>query len=245
MFRTCPATILTLTAGLVFLASASARDEKRDTLWAAVRAADVKAVASALDNGADVNAKNEIGVSALWIAAGKGKLDVIELLVRRGADVNARDGIWYQTPLSASVAGKNVEAAKLLIKTGAKDVDAALFMAVSQGNEAMLKMILDHAKVSQDALDAALYSATKAKKEKLEQMLKKAGAKPLPTASAKDSATWEKIAGTYESDGGAKMVLTLEEPGLVYGGRWLKPVGPHEFVPLGSEGTRLHIDRRG
>ncbi len=237
---------LTSATWLLFLAaSANARDEKRDALWAAVRGGDAKAVASALDNGADVNAKNEIGVSALWIAAGKGKLDVIELLVRRGADVNARDGIWYQTPLSASVGGRNLEAAKLLIKTGAKDVDAALFMATIQSNEAMVQIILDNAKVSQDALDAALYSATKAKKEKLEQMLKKAGAKPLPTASAKDRAAWEKIAGTYESDGGAKMVLTVEEPGLMYGGRWLKPVGPDEFVPLGSEGTRLRIERRG
>src|SRR5581483_644605 len=136
MLRTCPAAFITLTAWLLCLAaSASARDEKRDALWAAVRAGDVKAVASALDNGADINAKNEMGVSALWIAAGKGKLDVIELLVRRGADVNARDGIWYQTPLSASVGGRKLEVAKLLVKTGAKDVDAALFMAASQGNE--------------------------------------------------------------------------------------------------------------
>src|SRR5207253_2502661 len=127
---------------------------------------------AALDHGADVNAKNEIGVSALWIAAGKDKLDVIELLVRRGADVNARDGIWYQTPLSSSVGGKQLAAAELLIKAGARDVDAALFTAAGQDNEAMVKMILEHAKVSQDALDAALYAATTAKKEKLEESLK-------------------------------------------------------------------------
>ncbi len=227
------------------VSSASARDDKRDALWAAVRAGDAKAVAAALDTGADVNAQNEMGVSALWIAAGKGKLDVIELLVRRGADVNARDGIWYQTPLSYAVGGRQLATAKLLIKAGAKDVDAALFMAASQGNEEMVQMILDQTKVSQDALDAALYSATKAKKEKLEQVLKQAGAKRLPAASAKDRAAWEKIPGTYESDGGAKMVLTLEEPGLMYGGRWLKPTGPDTFVPLGSEGTRVRIERRG
>src|SRR5262245_3455449 len=65
--------------------------KKRDALWAAVRAGDAKAVAAALDGGARVNATNEIGVTALWIAAaGKGQLDVIELLIRRGADVNAR-----------------------------------------------------------------------------------------------------------------------------------------------------------
>src|SRR6266446_5246379 len=141
MLRHRSRALLTLAASLVFVAaSARARDEKRGTLWAAVRAGDAKAVAAALDSGADVNAKNEIDVSALWIAAGKDKLDVIELLIQRGADVNARDGIWYQTPLSASVGAKQLAAAELLIKAGAKDVDAALFTAANQGNEAMVKM---------------------------------------------------------------------------------------------------------
>jgi outer membrane protein assembly factor BamB len=232
-------------ASLVFLAApASARDEKRDALWAAVRAGDVKTVATVLDSGANVNAKNEIGVSALWIAAGKNKIDVTELLVQRGADVNARDGIWYQTPLSISVAGKKLAAAALLIKAGANDVDAALFTAANQGDEAMVKMILDRSKVIQDALDAALHAATTAKREKLQRILKQAGAKPLPTASEMDRTAWEKLVGTYESDGGAKLVLSLKEPGLMYGGRWLKPTGPDTFVPLGSEGVRLRIERR-
>src|SRR5262245_43202634 len=112
--------VLTLAASLAIVAAAaSARDEKRDVLWAAVREGAAKAVAVALDNGADVNVKNEIGVSALWIAAGKDRLDVLELLVQRGADVNARDGIWYQTPLSTSVANKQLAVAELLIRNGA------------------------------------------------------------------------------------------------------------------------------
>jgi outer membrane protein assembly factor BamB len=238
--------LLTLPALFVVLAMpARAHDEKRDALWAAVRAGDAKAVAVALDSGADVNAKNEIGVTALWIAAGKDKPDVVELLVQRGADVNARDGIWYQTPLSSAVGGKQVAMAQLLIKAGAKDVGPVLFTAANQGNEAMVRTILEHSKVSQDALDAALYSATNAKKEKLEEILKEAGAKPLPPASEKERTEWEKLAGTYDSDGGATLVLALKEPGLVYGGRWLKPTGPDTFVPLGSEGARLRIERRG
>src|SRR5207302_9283788 len=103
------------------------------------------------------------------IAAGKDKLGVIEILVRRGADVNARDGIWYQTPLSSAVGGKQLASAELLIKAGAKDVDAALFTAASQRSEAMVGKILDHGTVSQDALDAALYSAAAATNEKPEQ----------------------------------------------------------------------------
>ena len=147
--------LLALVASLM-LGRAFARDEKRDALWAAVRAGDAKAAAAALDAGADVNVKNEIGVTALWIAAGKDKFDVIELLVKRGADVNARDGIWYQTPLSSAVGGKQQAAAELLIKAGARDVDAALIAATGQGNEDMVKMILAQSKPGQDALDAAL-----------------------------------------------------------------------------------------
>src|SRR5262245_56539448 len=133
MLRHCSSFLLALGSVAFLPTLAMAKD--RDALWAAVRSGDAKAVASALDKGADVNARNEIGVSALWIAAGKDKLDVIKLLVNRGADVNARDGIWYQTPLSSAVGGKKVEAVELLIKAGARDVDAALFSAASQGNE--------------------------------------------------------------------------------------------------------------
>jgi outer membrane protein assembly factor BamB len=136
-------------------------------------------------------------------------------------------------------------AAELLIKAGAKDVDTALFAATSQGNAEMVGKILEHSKVSQDAVDAALYLATAAKNEKVEQALKEAGGKELPIASAEDRKAWEKLVGTYESDGGARLVLTLRDPGLFYGGRWLKPTGADTFVPLGSEGIRIRVERRG
>jgi len=235
--------ILPLLAGSA--TASDAKIEKRDALWAAVRAGDVKAVKAAIDKGADVNAKSEIGVSSLWIAASKGKVDVIEFLVKHGADVNVRDGIWYQTPLSMTAPEKKIDAAKLLIKAGAKDVDAALFAAVGTGNVKMIEMILKESKVSQDGLDAALYSATLFKNVKVQEILKKAGARPLPDASERDRQAWKKVAGNYESDGGAPLVISLKPVGLVAGGRWLKPTGPDTFVPLGSEGVRFRVERHG
>jgi outer membrane protein assembly factor BamB len=230
---------------LTILATAAPHDKKRDALWAAVRAGDVKAIQAALDQGASVNATNEMGISALWVAASIGKQDVIEYLVQKGADVNVRDGIWYQTPLSMAVGRLRLETAKFLIKAGAKDVDAALFAAATQGNEQMARMILENSKVSQDALDASYYAALNNKITKLQDTLQKAGAKPLPPASEKDRQAWAKLVGTYESDGGASLTLTLKDVGLVYGGRWLKPTGPDTFVPLGAESTRLRVERRG
>src|SRR5215211_7783002 len=142
-----PAAFLAAVFALALAAPAPAKDSPRDQLWAAVRNGDPKAVRAALDAGADVNAKNEIGVSALWIAASKGKLEVIDLLLDRGADVNARDGIWYQTPLSMSLGGfggfGNADAVKRFLKAGAKDLDAAAMTAAARGNVALLKLVLD------------------------------------------------------------------------------------------------------
>jgi outer membrane protein assembly factor BamB len=221
------------------------KDDKRDALWTAVRAGDVKAMEKAVEQGADVNAKNEIGVSALWIAASKGKLEVIEWLVKHGADVNARDGIWYQTPLSSCASGGKTDAVKLLIESGAKDVDMALAIAATTGREEMTKTVLGFGKVSQDALDAAFYTATTGKKEKLQEMLKQSGAKPLPTLSEAERKVLAKIAGTYESDGGMKLAFGVQDVGLVLNGRVLKPVGRDAFALLGVEGSKIRVEWRG
>ena len=63
---------------LMLAAGGFAADSKRDILWAAVRSGDLKAVKEAVEKGADVKARNEYGVTALWIAVGKGKLDVVQ-----------------------------------------------------------------------------------------------------------------------------------------------------------------------
>ena len=55
MLRHWIAAFLTLAVSLVVAtASARATDAKRDALWAAVRAGDAKAVAAALDSGAEL-----------------------------------------------------------------------------------------------------------------------------------------------------------------------------------------------
>ena len=97
---------------------ANGQAEERDSLWAAVRNGDAKKAKELIDKGTNVNAKNEMGVTALWIAATKRKLDVIEVLLSAGADVNARDLIWYQTPLSQAVGEGQAEMTAALIRRG-------------------------------------------------------------------------------------------------------------------------------
>jgi hypothetical protein len=64
--------------GSSVLTPLAAADAKREALWTAVRNGDKKAVEAAIAAGSDVNARNEYGVSALWIAGGKKKPDSAE-----------------------------------------------------------------------------------------------------------------------------------------------------------------------
>ncbi|HKB00571.1 MAG TPA: PQQ-binding-like beta-propeller repeat protein [Gemmataceae bacterium] len=240
---------LTAFIGLVMAAGpAPAKDSPRDALWAAVRNGDAAAVRAALEAGADVNARSEIGVTALWIAASKGKLEVIDLLLDRGADVNARDGIWYQTPLSMSLGGfggfGNAEAVKRFLKAGAKDLDAAAQTAAARGNVALLQLVLDTGKVTQEALDVTLYGTPESRKE-VREVLTKAGARPLPPADPKDRERWAALAGTYENDNASAMTVKVADVGLVAGNTVYRPAGPDRFAAVGNPDAGLAFERAG
>jgi uncharacterized protein len=95
-----------------------------------------------LGRGADVQAKNVRGSTALMMA---GTLPVAKLLLDKGADANAKDD-QGQTALMLA---KDVAIAKLLLGKGA-DVNAkdqggesALLRAAAGGNRDMVKLLLD------------------------------------------------------------------------------------------------------
>jgi len=222
--------------------ASAAADARRDALWAGVRNGDLAAVTAALDAGADVNARNEIGISALWIAAQKDNLEVVKLLVERGADVNVRDGIWYQTPLSQSLS--RVETTRLLIKAGAKDVDPALLTAAARGRVNAMTALIESSRVTPDTLNAALMLVPKDNADAAE-LLKKAGATPMPNLDDAAKAALKPFAGAFESDGGAKVTIQLRDFGLVNGTQVLKREQPDVFVPIGHEGIRYSFQREG
>ena len=76
-----------------------------------------------IENGADVDAKDEDGSTPLHLAALMGYKEIAELLIAKGADVNAKkdDGSWTSLH-SAAMTGSN-EIVGLLIAAGA-DVNA-------------------------------------------------------------------------------------------------------------------------
>jgi hypothetical protein len=73
-----------------------------------------------LDNGADVNGKDDAGRTALIVAAENALFEAVELLVGKGADVNASDKRGT-TPLSAASRARRTEIVDFLKSHGAKE----------------------------------------------------------------------------------------------------------------------------
>ena len=87
--------------------------------WETITPADVQAM---IDSGADVNAKNNNGLTPLHEAAYRGNAEVIPVLVKAGADVNAKNNNGL-TPLHEAAYRGNAEVISVLIKVEA-DVNA-------------------------------------------------------------------------------------------------------------------------
>ncbi len=101
------------------------------------------------DQGATIDARDELGYTALIAAAGEPRLDVLELIIGQGADVDARtdDGTTALMMAAAKGYPENVDR---LLAAGA-EVDArnddgydALMMAIRFGHAAIVDTLLAH-----------------------------------------------------------------------------------------------------
>jgi len=90
-----------LLAMLLFVSVARA-DRSASPLLVAVAQSDVIRVKTLLAKGADVNAKNEDGVTPLYAAAALGQKEIVEMLLANKADVNVKDNDGT-TPLRLAV----------------------------------------------------------------------------------------------------------------------------------------------
>ena len=101
----------------------------------------IKAVKQHLAGGADVDAKDEGGLTPLHNAAYEGHKETVELIIANGADVNAKDEGGL-TPLHTTALEGNKEVVELLIAKGvdvnAKDVDGKTPLNSAEGETADL-----------------------------------------------------------------------------------------------------------
>lgn len=103
--------------------------------FAAIKSKDARTLASLVEQGADVNARNESGQTLLMLAAMDGSEALIEALVYQGADLQARDKNGMTALMHAAAKGE-LENAEQLLQMGA-DPDA-------KDNNG--KTVTDHAK---------------------------------------------------------------------------------------------------
>ncbi len=138
-----------------------------------------------LAQGADVNARDTMGVSPLHFAAARGDKEIAEHLISKGANVNAVDNIWKNTPLHTAARFGRSNIIEVLVSKGA-DLNAKyisghtpLHVAAIEGNsEALKTLIIKGANInSQDkAGKTPLDWAIECKNEDVEKLLRSHGA---------------------------------------------------------------------
>lgn len=87
-------------------ANANALSPNADNLLTAARAGNLELVRQLLENGYDVNGRDNQGKTALHAAARSGSLELVKLLVERGADVNIKDNRGM-TPVTEAMVGQS------------------------------------------------------------------------------------------------------------------------------------------
>lgn len=86
------------------------------------KSGDTQTIADLINKGADVNARNEYGLTPLIIACDNNNPEAVSLLLEHGADVNAQDDSG-RTPLMIAVQSSDGDIVSLLISRGS-DINA-------------------------------------------------------------------------------------------------------------------------
>ena len=141
---------LILVVAVIVTAAMSAQEPFASPVADAAARGDVAAVTSLLKDGADVNAAQGDGMSALHWAAERGDEKLADVLLYAGANVNAQTRIGQYTPLHLAGRTGSAAVATALIKAGA-DVNARtttsgvtpLHLAAASGNAVAVTALID------------------------------------------------------------------------------------------------------
>ncbi|MBP5427418.1 MAG: ankyrin repeat domain-containing protein [Clostridiales bacterium] len=100
-----------------------------------------------VENGIDVDQKNEYKETILWYVIRNKNVELLRLLINKGANINSRDR-YGDTPLWYAVKNEDVALAKLLIANGAnvnkldKNKENILSYAIWKNNEELVKLLV-------------------------------------------------------------------------------------------------------
>jgi ankyrin repeat protein len=189
----------------------------RKVLYEAAESGDKEAVLRVLNKGADVNAKDEEGRTALHAAGRYDKVEITQLLLDYRADVNIKDNSG-RTPLhqSSSALGHNV--AQLLLEYGA-DIDARddkkrtiLHEAAKDRHWALVELLVEKG-ADIEAKDAnnktALHEACAGWPEKVQFLLQNGA-----DIAAETNDGWTALHFAAEHGSGEMVDLLLKQDGI-------------------------------
>jgi len=123
--------------------------EATDALLKAAKADDLESAATAIDNGADVDAKDVYGWAPLPYAARNGHEDIVKLPIDKGATIGIKTPISDSTPLHWAIYFRHEAIASLLIDNGAsidaqdKDGQTPLHWTAIRGQEDVAQLLID------------------------------------------------------------------------------------------------------
>ncbi len=190
-------------------------------LFLAIGQGDAAGVDALLAHGANPNARNTIGMSALMIAAGTGRAPIMRALKAAGAQVNV--GSPYGNALSFAAAAGRPEAARLLLEWGT-EINAArpdhlttVMLAARAGDADLVRRLLARGApvAAQDNHHAtALTHAAAAGRTEAARVLLDAGAK----ADGADLDGWTPLMHAA-ANGHASMITLLLQHGASAGAR--------------------------
>lgn len=163
--------------------------EGSTTLMHAALYADARMLRLLLDRGADVNAANRAGVTALMWAAGDS--EKARLLLEKGAKVDARTPLGRTPLLIAATYAGNVDVVRLLLEKGAKAADqdvareTALTSAAKRGDVQLVEALIEAgADVNAGGRPALVWAAEEGNAECLACLLKHDAGKEQRTLNA-------------------------------------------------------------
>jgi ankyrin repeat protein len=150
-------------------------------LAAAAQAKDFALVQLLLDKGANVNAFETGGQTALFHAASQGHAEMVRALIQRGADVDTRGVLQAMTPIMAAVSGVHESVVEQLIAAKAdlseRNVMRGLGWLASMGGHRGTT-VLGQALLSLEfARKHTSTPETLARRQRIVDMLRGAGAK--------------------------------------------------------------------
>jgi ankyrin repeat protein len=129
-----------------------------DSLGLVARVGDLDALTRMIDEGVDINGRNDGGMTALHIAAAAGKFNLVRALLAAGADPSLESDV-AESPLSTAARAGQTEAVSALLEHGGNTEHqkaSALYSANVGGDPSLARLLLRHGADAELARDGSL-----------------------------------------------------------------------------------------